>query len=116
MSEINHPVIRSIKTVKTNPFHNYDLHYVCEIGSTGLGNPIPFTAEKEFSICEHTQSSVNWSLCWIPAPDKKQTNTKNNPHQVDDRCQAKGSKELITKQTTSSSDKHWLSEGEAAGN
>lgn len=56
MSEINHPVIRSIKTVKTNPFHNYDLHYVCEIGSTGLGNPIPFTAEKEFSICEHTQS------------------------------------------------------------
>lgn len=72
MSEINHPVIRSIKTVKTDPFHNYDLHYVCEIGSTGLGNPIPFTAEKEFSICEHTQSSVNWSLCWIPAPDKKQ--------------------------------------------
>lgn len=82
----------------------------------GLGNPIPFTAEKEFSICEHTQSSVNWSLCWIPAPNKKQTNTKNNLHQVDDRCQAKGSKELITKQTTSSSDKHWLSEGEAAGN
>lgn len=48
MSEINHQVIRSIKTVKTNPFHNYDLHYICEIGSTGLGNPIPFTAEKNF--------------------------------------------------------------------
>lgn len=37
---------------------------------------------------------------------RKNKQTKNNPHQVDDRCQAKGSKELITKQTTSSSDKH----------
>lgn len=49
-------------------------------------------------------------------PIKNKQIQKNNPHQVDDRCQAKGSKELITKQTTSSSDKHWLSEGEAAGN
>lgn len=116
MSEINHPVIRSIKTVKTDPFHNYDLHYVCEIGSTGLGNPIPFTAEKQFSICEHTQSKSIGHCAGSLLPIKNKQIQKNNPHQVDDRCQAKGSKELITKQTTSSSDKHWLSEGEAAGN
>lgn len=79
MSEINHPVIRSIKTVKTDPFHNYDLHYVCEIGSTGLGNPIPFTAEKEFSICGHTQSKSIGHCAGSPLPIKNKYKKQSAP-------------------------------------
>lgn len=53
MLEINYLVIRFIKMVKSDLFYNYDLYYVCEIGSIGLGNLIFFIVEKEFLICEY---------------------------------------------------------------